>query len=374
MRELLLLLFPLFVVSCAKDETLPNNTEKEDLTIVTSYIALSSENAPRNTEASCLQLSDGTLFCAYTKFTGGTADNATAHIAGAYSYDGGRTWTDSNTIVYNFCDSNVMSVSLVEYKGAIHLYFLANNSDREGYLDLDINVIVSTDETCSWSNPVKINDTKGYWPVLNNSVLVTHNQCILIPVYHYQYHAMFTDKARNFVLYSDDGTDWSISNSICVEESKWGGLEPTLCELPSGNILMSIRTELGYQYFSVSYDGGKNFSSPYRSTLESTNSPTKMIVHNNELYAIHNSINSYSRNRLCISRSLDMGKTWDEIYVLQKSDVIKEATFAYPSAIIVNERLLISYWEYYPNSYGYSLKFCSIPIKLLVKNMYLVSE
>ena len=76
-------------------------------------------------------------------------------------------------------------------------------------------------------------------------------------VWYYPFEALDTVKSVCFTLYTQDGLRWFQSNILEIDESTWGAQEPTLCELSSGVILMSIRNMLGYQFFSVSEDGGQ---------------------------------------------------------------------------------------------------------------------
>lgn len=47
---------------------------------------------PRNSEGDFIALKDGRILFVYTHFTGGTGDEATAHLASRESKDGGDTW------------------------------------------------------------------------------------------------------------------------------------------------------------------------------------------------------------------------------------------------------------------------------------------
>ena len=49
----------------------------------------------RNSEGSIIGLKDGKLFLAYSHFYGGPADNSPAYIAGRFSEDKGKTWSNA---------------------------------------------------------------------------------------------------------------------------------------------------------------------------------------------------------------------------------------------------------------------------------------
>jgi sialidase-1 len=84
---------------------------------------------PRNSEGAFLELGDGRLMFAYTRFYSGSADNAGADIAAVYSSDDGASWTaEPEIIVKNDAAENVMSVSLLRLAdGRAALIYLKKN-------------------------------------------------------------------------------------------------------------------------------------------------------------------------------------------------------------------------------------------------------
>src|SRR6187401_2555630 len=121
---------------------------------------------PRNSEGDIVALKDGRLLFVYSHFTGGGGDHDQAFLAGRYSSDGGRTWTEKDeTIVEREGDWNVMSVSLLRLQdGSLALFYLRKNS----LADCRPLMRISTDEAKTWSPPREcITDHVGYY-VLNN--------------------------------------------------------------------------------------------------------------------------------------------------------------------------------------------------------------
>ncbi|MEA1952605.1 MAG: sialidase family protein [Planctomycetota bacterium] len=99
---------------------------------------------PRNSEGDFIKLADGRILFVYTHFTGGGSDHATAHLAGRFSSDGGKTWTDKDTLVLaNEGGFNIMSVSLLRLQdGRIALFYARKNS----HTDCRPIMRISTDE------------------------------------------------------------------------------------------------------------------------------------------------------------------------------------------------------------------------------------
>lgn len=102
---------------------------------------LPGNNNPRNSEGDFVTLKDGRVFFVYSHYTGTSGDdNATAYLAGRYSADKGKTWTEDITVVEQEGTMNVMSVSLLRLQnGEIALFYLKKLGDRLYSDDTDFN-------------------------------------------------------------------------------------------------------------------------------------------------------------------------------------------------------------------------------------------
>src|SRR6185369_6716692 len=87
-------------------------------------------NNPRNSEGDFMPLNNGILMFVYTRFTGGSGDDARADLAAIYSGDGGKTWSlRYEPVLEHEGLKNVMSVSLLRLPdGAIAMFYLRKNS------------------------------------------------------------------------------------------------------------------------------------------------------------------------------------------------------------------------------------------------------
>ncbi|MBN1987279.1 MAG: exo-alpha-sialidase, partial [Prolixibacteraceae bacterium] len=123
------------------------------------------EGNPRNSEGDFIQLENGRILFAYTRFTSGAGDHASAHLVSRFSDDQGKTWSSEDVLVVpNEGTMNVMSVSLLRLADRrIALFYLRKNS----VTDCIPFMRISTDEAKSWSDPVRCIDTTAYF-VLNN--------------------------------------------------------------------------------------------------------------------------------------------------------------------------------------------------------------
>lgn len=175
-------------------------------------------------------------------------------------------------------------------------------------------------------------------------------------------------------MYSDDeGTTWKQSqNYITItDKTKWlwyGANEPGVVELANGQLLMFIRTDLGYTYKSMSYDSGITWStSEPILPLPTTSSPSliKRIPGTNDLLAIYNEFSDgqplYARNKLAIAISNNNGETF------QKKKNIEHNTniyydFAYPSFTFQNNNLIVSYYYRNRNVSNIELSFINLKV------------
>src|SRR3989304_5053419 len=91
-----------------------------------------TKEAPRNSEGDLIELKDGRLFLAYSRFTGGSGDNDTAHVSGRVSEDGGLTWSEDAVLFERAGRMNDMSVSLLRLEpDEILLFYLVKNSEGD---------------------------------------------------------------------------------------------------------------------------------------------------------------------------------------------------------------------------------------------------
>ena len=91
--------------------------------IIETTLAADSATHPRQSEGDVLVLKDGTLLAAWSDFTGGPDDHATANISAAKSKDGGRNWSAPFLLQENVGRNNVMSVSLLRTRSGEILFF-----------------------------------------------------------------------------------------------------------------------------------------------------------------------------------------------------------------------------------------------------------
>ena len=331
----------------------------EDISLL---VCPATDEHPRNSEASLVALKNGELLLAYSEFQGGSADNSPAQIMAKTSADGGRTWSEARVLQPNTGKQNVMSPSLLRLQsGRLMFAYLVKNSSS----DLRVEVRLSSDEGKTWSEPVPANRRDGYHVMNNDRLLQLKNGRIIAPISH------DTDWERNghfriFCLLSDDeGKSWRESKSI-LDLPQRGAMEPGVCQLANGSLLMVIRNQFGQIYFSRSRDGGDHWSEPEPSSVRAPESPATIqrIPGSKDLLLVWNDNyepgigQSGKRTPLTAAISHDGGKTWGKPKNLEDDPT---RTFSYPSMTFVGERVLLTYYDG-ANLGRCSLRFRSLPL------------
>lgn len=330
----------------------------------TLLVAESNKEFPRNSEGSIVELKNGALLLAWTRFYSGGADASPAHIAAMTSKDGGRTWSKPYVIQENTGKQNVMSVSLIRLKsGKIGMYYLEKNSNS----DLQVFARYSNDEAKTWTPPARVTPGDGYHIMNNDRVIQTSTGRILCPIC-YSPDIGSKSPLVVFCMYSDDeGKTWHRSVSD-LKAPMAGAMEPGVVELANGELLMLIRTQTGCQYRSVSKNKGMTWSKAVPTEIKSPCAPAtvKRIPGSKDLLLVWN--DNYEpdhpgfgkRTPLTAAISHNNGKTWTHVKNIESDPT---HTYAYTSILFVKDRVLLTYYDEIPGLPGWSLRLRSVPVK-----------
>lgn len=333
-----------------------NSTVTESGTIERVLRLPSSKNNPRNSEGDFITLKDGRILFVYTHFTGGAADHSSAYLAGRYSSDGGKTWTQKDeTIIENDGKQNIMSVSLLRLQdGRIALFYARKNSLH----DLLPVMRISADEGAHWSEPIEIipQQEVGYYVLNNDRVVQLKNARIVVPLALHQNlpgSDRFNPNAKFLCYYSDDqGKTWQRGNEVAVETQPGGKQpymqEPGLIELKDGTLMGFCRTNGGSQYVAFSKDDGQTFSELKPSNMISPVSPASIerIPSTGDLLLVwnnHQGIDAKLRGKrtpLSLAISKDEGKTWQQI---QNIETNPNGWYCYTAIEFTKEGVLLGH-------------------------------
>ncbi len=300
---------------------------------------------PRNSEGDFIQLKDGRVLFVYTHFTGGSGDDAAAHLASRESHDGGRTWSQEDKLVVpNEGRQNVMSVSLLRLRDdRIALFYLRKDS-RD---DCRPVVRFSSDEARTWGPAHEIADSSGYYVVNNDRVVLLQSGRIVVPVAVHKTQATpWSDGARIFCFLSDDTARTWHRSSFAPNPEHVLLQEPGVVELKDGSLLLFCRTNAGAQYVSVSKDGGEHWTPIRRSNIVSPLSPASIerIPQTGDLLLVWNNNPGDPagglRTPFNLAISRDEGKTWEKVKTIESDP---KGWYCYTAIEFVGDHVLLGH-------------------------------
>ncbi|MDB4583814.1 exo-alpha-sialidase [Draconibacterium sp.] len=330
------------IVSCNNPEQNKDKNEGKEIVLKLEP----SKGNPRNSEGDFIQLKDGRILFIYTKFTGGSGDHAQAHLVSRVSGDKGKTWSSEDVLVVpNEGYMNVMSVSLLRLNdGRIALFYLRKNSTSSCIPYLRI----STDETATWSEPIRCIETDGYYVLNNDRVIQLKNDRLLLPVaLHGSLENGITSKATLLCYYSDDhGQHWKKGQEV-QNPDNITLQEPGVTELKKGRIMMYSRTDEGVQYFSYSKDQGESWTMIEPGNIISPLSPASIkripktgdliLVWNQNILALQKD-NKRTPFNLAVSK--DDGKGWNKIKTIESDP---DGWYCYTAIEFVDDFVLLGH-------------------------------
>lgn len=329
---------------------LPTTPAGADDDVVKNNLLPPVANNPRNSEGDFIALKNGLLMFVYSRFTGGTADDANAELAALYSGDRGKSWSlRYEPLIANEARQNVMSVSLLRLpEGEIALFYLRKNGPDDCIPVLRI----SKEEGRNWSEPVPCVTEDGYY-VLNNdrAVILKSGRLVLPLARHARAGAKFGSRGTVVFSYSDNGgRTWKRSTTELEGpvNSRSGLQEPAVIELKDGSLMMLARTDQGSQFRSLSTDGGVTWSPAEATPILSPLSPASIarIPTTGDLLLVWNDHENVDeahkgkRTPFRVAVSKDEGKTWEHKKTL---DDDPDGWFCYTAIEFVGERVLLAH-------------------------------
>jgi sialidase-1 len=321
-----------------------------------------SDSNPRNGEGDVLELPDGTLFFAYTRFDAG-GDEAPAVIRGAFSDDGGKSWRDEYTVQESVGRCNVMCVNLLTLQdGRVALVFAVKNGQEVGDLDCRPYIIYSGDSCATWSPPQAICTDVGRYYVLENSRLVQLSSGrIIVPLAL----LIATDPwwFAACCAYSDDsGATWRMSEfAAAMDRQRTGMVETGVVELDPERrqvrgaadsapaLLMYGRSCYGQILHCLSTHAGLTWSTPEPLGPRSPVSPSLIKrLPTGDLVLVWNAQDRRQalpewRSPLTAAISRDEGQTWVNVRDIEP-DI--STTYCYPSLTTTSkDTVVLTYYR-----------------------------
>lgn len=292
-------------------------------TIKYTTIAAASANNPRNDTASVVEMGDGSLLAVWHKYDGSDgSDFDLCRIYAKTSYDGGVTWKRERLLIDNHRDDhNVQAPGLCLLPGGELLLHCLRG--HRGGSSSTMEVYVSRDLGESWALHSRIWErSNGQWLQGGaNHINRLADGRLLLP-YHFGTGHQGGQHNTVGCFYSDDqGKSWSRSAGT-VDLPMRGAMEASVAEREDGSLVMSLRSQLGSVFISLSHDGGNRWSLPQASGLISPESCTcirripgtdvLLLIWNDSLYE-PGKHHFGRRTPLSAAVSKDGGASWSKI-------------------------------------------------------------
>jgi len=351
----------LITLSLAPVKPLP-----DDISVI---VFRETQEHPRYTEGSIVEVKPGELLHATTEFSETSSDFAKAHIIARTSFDGGQTWGPVRELQPNIGKLNVLGTTLRWLPHAVGeprrlgmLYSVTHS-----YQSIQNFLKVSTDCGQTFGDSILTTPHPGYNIIVSDRMTRLKSGRILLP-------CSFTtdiDKVNHMVCFSyfsdDGGRTWQKGTGE-VDLPKRGAMEPDVVELCDGRLLMIMRNQLGTISTSYSSDAGDTWSAPKSlANIKAPESPAtiRVIPATGDLLLVWNDAyvpdadHGGPRTPLTAAISTDNGETWRYKRNLEADS---SRTHAYTSLIFVRDRAVLSYWDEDRKTARYSSRFRSLPI------------
>ena len=298
-----------------------------------------------NHAPSVVALPDGRLLAAW--FSGPFEASVHQAILGAYSADGGKTWTPAH-VLQDFPRKSDFDPAFIVDGGRTWFFFSAGRHNRYppvrdpktevGPDSFKTYARTSDDAGRTWSEPRVVGE-KVF--CRSNGIRLSTGE-LLLPVYESPAHI------GGILKSTDGGRSWRHVGGI---RSAAGAGEPSIAELPGGGVLMVLRTRDGFLWKTVSRDRGEAWAEPLRTDLvAATTSHSIFRTRSGRLVLVHNESPPPTRTNLNIRISSDEGATWGapcplaEAATPGKDEVVWSRQATYPSVAELRDGSLVVVW------------------------------
>ncbi len=323
-----------------------------------AIVGASGPENPRNDTASVARLNRDDWMVVWHKYRPsdeGSSDFGTADIAAKISTDNGKTWDQERILVAcNEDDNNVQAPALRQLRsGDLLLICLRGHTGGESST---MEVHRSVDDGQTFTLESKIwEKSEGQWLQGGaSSLLELQSGRLLLPCHGGKGHQGSQHNIAHCYYSDDGGSNW-IRNKQAVDLPMRGAMEASVAELPDGELVMSLRTQLGAVFLCRSSDGGETWSHPQTTGLKTPESCTSLrcVPNSDHLILLWNDSpydmdhHHYGlRTPLSLALSKDRGQTWRKI-----SDLAHREKFSFTNLgcdFVTDNQAVITYCAYGP--------------------------
>jgi predicted neuraminidase len=188
------------------------------------------------------------------------------------------------------------------------------------WTDARLARIESTNGGKTWSAPELLRPESGL--MLRTPPIRLRTGALLLPVYDERTWAPL-------VLRQEAGTcDWQLLGDTTARGK---AIQPALAELEDGSVLMYSRSNCGRIFASWSFNAGQSWTASQPTTQPNPNSSIALVSTPGDLLVLVYNPDQQGRERLGVSVSTDMGKTWTPPRLLARG----RAEYSYPTLLVM---------------------------------------
>jgi predicted neuraminidase len=305
----------------------------------------------RNTIPQVARLGDGRLFTVWSAFG---KDDPKGRVVGSFSSDGGRAWSKPRLLIE---DPKKMSGDPNILVDGAKLFVYCTRVNIPNRIDKAWTMVTHSENNgATWSSPEEIFIPRQYTPGKQHNAIKLSNGSYAMGIswdlWAEQGMAARTEGEMNLssgVLLSRDGVHWTLHGNIhtFVEKitpfSTNGLCEPSLVQLPDGEILMLLRSGSSKHWESRSRDNGLTWSPPKPSALPGHNTPAALWrVEQNpkEIVVVWNNA-PLNRFPLSVAISGDAGHSWSNQRILADPGL----DVSYPGITQTTDGTFVAVWQ-----------------------------
>lgn len=239
------------------------------------------------------------------------------------------TWENAK-VLFDFNGIPLGNPVLWKHEGILYITFSVLMS--ESWKSSLLFYACSHNNGITWSKPSLFTPTKGLMP--KTQPLETSSGDILFPLYHEAEYCPY-------VMIIQDLDKVIFSPLVAETMARNKAIQPALCSLSDGRILMYCRTNQGTIWKSISYNNGYSWSICEPTNLLNPDSAVDLEVIDDTLFLVSN-LSSKDRHALTLSISSDQGETWK----LQSIIAEGSGEYSYPCMIKDSKKSIhITYTE-----------------------------
>lgn len=276
-------------------------------------------------------------------------------ILGATSRDGGNSWEPAE-ILNDEPRKSDFDPGFIDAGDRTYLFFstgrwtrwpFVGHRDTEaaqvGGKSFSIQLRKKSDADGRWSTAADLGTERG-WNCRSNGLRLSTGE-LLIPTHRLD--------PRPYVasvwISSDEGKTWTRGSEVSGPD-KTGVAEPSIAQLPDGQIVMSLRANDGRVWLARSQDRGRTWSPAERTELVGAASSSNVYCTSDGRLVLTYNSSAPDRTRLSLRVSDDAGKTWSvplliaEVQPPAEGDEVYSRQACYPSVCELDDEALRIVW------------------------------